>query len=90
MKGFSPFHQEKKTVTAGRIVEAKQQRRLPTYKDPLPRKTLAKSFADEASKITPEREKIKKHKLDKGYQKKRKEEIKIEDAGDKNMGRTAG
>ena len=33
MKGFSPFHQEKKTVTAGRIVEAKQQRRLPTYKE---------------------------------------------------------
>ena len=60
------------------------------HKDPFPNINLAKSFSDEASKITPERKKIKKHKLDKDYQEKRKKEIEIEDAGDKNMGRTAG
>ena len=58
------------------------------HKDPFPNINLAKDLADEASKITTEREKIKKHKLDKDYQKKREEEIKIEDAGDKNIGRT--
>jgi len=58
------------------------------HKDPFPNINLAKNLADEASKITSEREKIKKHKLDKDYQKKREEEIKIEDAGYKNMGRT--
>ena len=58
------------------------------HKDPFPNINLAKSFADEASKITPEREKIKKHKLDKDYQKKREKEIKIEDAETRNTGRT--
>ena len=58
------------------------------HKDPFPNINLLKSFGDEASKITPEREKIKKHKLDKDWQKKRDEEIKIEDAETRNTGRT--